>query len=309
MKNTRREFMGLAVAAALAKAKVFASDAGTLSFTPDLESFKQYRAPDWFRDAKLGFWACWGPEAVPEMGDWYARQMYIEGHPQYEDHLTRYGHPSKFGYKDIVPLWKGENWEPDRLMRLYKKSGAKYFCAIAQHHDNIDCWNSKFHRWNSVKMGPKRDVIGLWREAARKQGLRFGVTEHLAASWNWYGVTKLCDQKGPMAGVAYDGVNLLTTDTFGAEDEQTIGERTTGPQAAVDYHARRGDFKPGFRIELHIKDLGNVLDTAHNLGVPIPLTGQVMEIMQALKVDGKAKNDHSSIVQFYEKLAKVEVRR
>jgi 2-hydroxy-3-oxopropionate reductase len=70
-----------------------------------------------------------------------------------------------------------------------------------------------------------------------------------------------------------------------------------------------GDFKPGFRIELHIKDLGNVLDTAHNLGVPIPLTGQVMEIMQALKVDGKAKNDHSSIVQFYEKLAKVEVRR
>jgi alpha-L-fucosidase len=133
-------------------------------------------------------WACWGPEAVPEMGDWYARNMYIQGHEQYEDHLKRYGHPSKVGYKDLVPLWKGENWDPERLMGLYKKAGAKYFCAIAQHHDNIDCWNSKYHNWNSVKMGPHKDVIGIWRDTARKHGLRFGVTEHLAASWNWYGV-------------------------------------------------------------------------------------------------------------------------
>jgi alpha-L-fucosidase len=141
------------------------------------------------------------------MGDWYARNMYIQGHPQYEDHLARYGHPSKFGYKDIVPLWRGENWNPDRLMGLYKKAGAKYFCAIAQHHDNIDCWNSRFHGWNSVKMGPRRDVIGEWRDAARKQGLRFGVTEHLGASWNWFGVSKLADATGSLAGVPYDGAN------------------------------------------------------------------------------------------------------
>ncbi len=141
------------------------------------------------------------------MGDWYAHNMYVEGHPQYEDHLARYGHPSKVGYKDMVPLWTGENWDPDRLIRLYQKAGAKYFCAIAQHHDNIDCWNSRFHNWNSVEMGPRKDVIGLWSKAARKYGLRFGTTEHLGASWNWFGVTKASDTKGPLAGVPYDGVD------------------------------------------------------------------------------------------------------
>jgi alpha-L-fucosidase len=207
MKITRREFValaGAAGAAALAKADTRSTPA---LFTAEMESLTQYRAPEWFRDAKLGMWACWGPEAVPEMGDWYARNMYIQGHVQYEDHLRRYGHPSKMGYKDLVPLWKGENWDPERLMKLYKKAGAKYFCAIAQHHDNIDCWNSRFHEWNSVKMGPRKDIIGIWRDTARKHGLRFGVTEHLGASWNWFGVSKLADATGPMAGIPYDGAN------------------------------------------------------------------------------------------------------
>ena len=118
MKITRRDFVALAGAAgmaALAKA-----DVGHTApvFTPDMESLTKYRTPDWFRDAKLGMWACWGPEAVPEMGDWYARNLYIQGHEQYEHHLKTYGHPSKKGYKDLVPLWKGENWDPNRLMSL-----------------------------------------------------------------------------------------------------------------------------------------------------------------------------------------------
>jgi len=207
MHLNRREFVGMTGAAAASLLMPARAGASPVTFAPELDSLKAYRAPDWFRDAKLGFWACWGPEAVPEMGDWYARNMYIQGNRQYEDHLARYGHPSEFGYKDLVPLWRGENWNPDRLMSLYKKAGAKYFCAIAQHHDNIDCWNSRFHRWNSVKMGPRRDVIGAWRDAARKHDLRFGVTEHLGASWNWFGVSKLADANGPLAGVPYDGVN------------------------------------------------------------------------------------------------------
>jgi alpha-L-fucosidase len=221
MKNTRREFLTLAGAAALVGPKLLRTTASTPTFTPDLDSLRHYRAPEWFRDAKLGIWACWGPEAVPEMGDWYARQMYIQGHPQYEDHLKRYGHPSKFGYKDLVPLWRGENWDPDRLMQSYKGAGAKYFCAIAQHHDNIDCWNSKFHSWNSVTMGPRKDVIGVWRKAAKKSGLRFGVTEHLGASWNWYGVSKLSDKTGPLAGVPYDGVNPKFADLYHSGNENS----------------------------------------------------------------------------------------
>jgi alpha-L-fucosidase len=214
MRLNRRAFAGFAGAAAASSLLPARAGASDITFAPELDSLKAYCAPDWFRDAKLGFWACWGPEAVPEMGDWYARNMYIQGHRQYEDHLKRYGHPSKFGYKDLVPLWQGENWNPDRLMSLYKKAGAKYFCAIAQHHDNIDCWNSRFHRWNSFKMGPRRDVIGEWRDAARKHGLRFGVTEHLGASWNWFGVSKLSDAAGPLAGVRYDGANPKFDDLY-----------------------------------------------------------------------------------------------
>ena len=94
-------------------------------------------------------------------------------------HVENYGHPSKFGYKDIIPLWKAEKWDPDQLMALYKKAGAKYFVSMGTHHDNFFLWNSKIHRWNAVQMGPKNDVVGLWQKSAKKQGLRFGVSEHL----------------------------------------------------------------------------------------------------------------------------------
>ena len=220
MKATRREFLSIAgatLAGGIALESRLRGETG--KFTSEWETLKQYRCPEWFRDAKLGFWACWGPEAVPEMGDWYARSMYVQGHRDYQDHLERYGHPSKFGYKDIVPLWRGENWDPDRLMQLYKRAGAKYFCAIAQHHDNIDCWNSRFHEWNSVKKGPKKDVIGLWSKAARKHGLRFGATEHLGASWNWYGIAKASDKTGPLAGVPYDGADAKYAGLYHAGNE------------------------------------------------------------------------------------------
>jgi hypothetical protein len=108
-------------------------------FKPTWESLKQYKYPDWFRDAKLGIWAVWGAEAVPQQGDWYARRLYEPNDSAYKHHVEHYGHPSKFGYKDIIPLWKAEKWDPDRLMSLYQKAGAKYFCVIAQHRDNLDC--------------------------------------------------------------------------------------------------------------------------------------------------------------------------
>ncbi len=213
----RRHFLALGTAAALARR---ASALPAPRFASTLDSLAQYTAPDWFRDAKLGIWACWGPESVPEMGDWYARKMYVQGDPSYKQHLETYGHPSKSGYKDIVPLWRAESWQPDRLMKLYKAAGARYFCAIAQHHDNIDCWNSKHHPWNSVAMGPRKDVIGTWRDTARAHGLRFGVTEHLGASWNWFGVAHTADATGPLAGVPYDGANPAYESLYHSGDAQ-----------------------------------------------------------------------------------------
>jgi alpha-L-fucosidase len=176
-------------------------------FKPTDESLKSYQYPEWFRDAKLGYWAHWGPQAVPRQGDWYAKNMYIQGQRQNEYHVAHYGPPSKFGYKDIIPLWKAEKWEPEKLMKLFRKAGAKYFVSMASHHDNFYLWNSKLHRWNSVNMGPKKDVVGLWQKAAKKEGLKFGVSEHLAASFNWFQPAHGADKTGPYAGVKYDGAN------------------------------------------------------------------------------------------------------
>ncbi|MEI8045573.1 MAG: alpha-L-fucosidase, partial [Verrucomicrobiota bacterium] len=192
----------------------------TAQFEPTWESLQQYRCPQWFRDAKLGLFAHWGPQAVPRQGDWYARNMYIEGHRHYQYHVEHYGHPSKFGYKDIIPLWKAENWDPQALMRRYKKAGAKYFVALGCHHDNFACWNSKTHRWNSVNFGPKKDIVGLWKKAALEQGLRFGVTEHIAWSWSWFNVNKGADKTGPYAGVPYDGNDPKYQDLYHEPHEE-----------------------------------------------------------------------------------------
>jgi alpha-L-fucosidase len=196
-------------------------------FNPSLESFKQFRYPEWFRDAKFGIWAHWGPQAVPRQGDWYARKMYESdiynrqtnqptGKPgkEYLYHVEHYGHPSKFGYKDIIPLWKAEKWDPEKLMKLYKKVGARYFVSMGSHHDNFFLWNSKIHKWNAVNMGPKKDVLGLWQEAAKKEGLRFGVSEHLGASYTWFQTSHRSDPSGPMAGVPYDGANPEYQDLY-----------------------------------------------------------------------------------------------
>lgn len=183
-------------------------------FEPTFDSFKNYQYPQWFRDAKFGIWAHWGPQAVPMDGDWYARGMYEPGNKHYKYHLEHYGHPSEFGYKDIIPLWKAEKWDPDRLMQLYKKAGAKYFVSMASHHDNFFLWNSKLHRWNAVNMGPKRDVVGEWQKAAQKYGLRFGVSEHLGASFTWFQSSHRADKTGPKAGVPYDGADSKYWDLY-----------------------------------------------------------------------------------------------
>ncbi len=174
-------------------------------FSPTWESLRQFQCPDWYRDAKLGFWAHWGAQSVPMYGDWYARRMYIADEDQYRHHWRVYGHPSKVGYKDIVPLWKAEKFDPDALMRLFVAAGGKYFVGQAMHHDNFDNFNSQHNRWNSVEIGPRKDIVGLWRAAAQTYSLPFGLSEHLGASFNWFAVNKDSDKTGPYAGIPYDG--------------------------------------------------------------------------------------------------------
>lgn len=175
-------------------------------FKPTWESLQTYQVPAWFKNAKFGMWAHWGPQCEPEAGDWYARAMYEEGSYQYNYHLKKYGHPSTFGFKDVIHQWKADQWNPEELVSLYKNAGAQYFFAMANHHDNFDMYNSKYQpNWNAVKMGPKKDIIGGWAAAAKKQGLPFGVSIHAAHAWRFFEDAQRSDKNGPYAGIAYDG--------------------------------------------------------------------------------------------------------
>lgn len=219
-------------------------------FQPTLESFKQnYQCPDWFRDAKFGIWAHWGPQSLPGKSDWFAKSMYVSDeykketksytgkpHPDYTYHLEKYGHPSQVGYKDMLPLWKAERFNPEQLMKLYKKAGAKYFVSMGTHHDNFFLWNSKIHRWNSVNMGPKKDIVALFEAAAKKEGLRFGVSEHLAASYTWFQTSHGADKTGPYAGIPYDGANPLYQDLYHPKaDSSDNGWLTTNHENQVNW--------------------------------------------------------------------------
>lgn len=175
-------------------------------FKPEWESLQNYQTPEWYRNAKFGIWAHWGPQCQPEHGDWYARGMYEEGSDHYKYHLEKYGHPSKFGFKDVINEWKADRWDPEELVSLYKQAGARYFMALANHHDNFDLYDSKYQKhWNSTRIGPKKDIIGGWAKAARSNGLPFGVSVHASHAWTWYEVAQGADKNGVYAGVSFDG--------------------------------------------------------------------------------------------------------
>lgn len=183
-------------------------------FEPTFESLSQFECPAWFIDAKFGIWSHWGPQSVPMCGDWYARNMYMQGSGQYNYHIRHYGHPSKFGYKDIAALWKAENFQPDELMKLYHKAGAKYFVGQAMHHDHFFNYPSKLNRFNSMLVGPGKDICGLWKSAAEKYGMPFGLTEHLGATFSWWKTNKWSDTYGPYEGVPYDGNDPANRDIY-----------------------------------------------------------------------------------------------
>jgi alpha-L-fucosidase len=225
MHLSRRQTLHLLAAAAPAFAlrKSFSQTGSTTPplattpcpFTNTRASLRAYTTPDWFADAKFGIWAHWGPQSAIGDGDWYARNMYMEGSDQYAYHLKRFGPQSKVGYKDLIHLYTADQWDPEHLMDLYQKAGAKYFFSMGVHHDGYDLWNSKYQpRWNAVASGPHKDIVGLWAAAARKRGLRFGVSEHLSNSFDWFAPSHLADTKGPYANIPYDGQNPAFADLY-----------------------------------------------------------------------------------------------
>ena len=231
MNFSRRKALGMMAAALPAAAIPAGAQTAPAELPPGIEALKggpfagtreslrAWEVPEWFRDAKFGIWAHWGPQSAIEDGDWYARNMYMQGSEQYEYHCEHYGHPSKFGYKDTIPEWKAEKWDPAMLMKMYKEAGAKYFFSMGVHHDNFDMWDSKHHEWNAAKMGPKKDVVGLWQQAAKAEGMRFGVSDHLWITYKWFSTSHGHDESGPLEGVPYDGANAKNYSLYVDSDE------------------------------------------------------------------------------------------
>ena len=174
-------------------------------FEPTWQSLQQYKIPEWYRNAKFGIWAHWGPQCQPEQGDWYARGMYEQGSYQNKWHSEHYGHPSKVGFKEVIHDWKAQNWNPEKLVALYKRAGAQYFFAMANHHDNLDMWDSKYQEWNTTRVGPKRNIIDGWSKAAKKFKLPFGISVHASHAWMFYETSQKADTSGEYKGVLYDG--------------------------------------------------------------------------------------------------------
>jgi alpha-L-fucosidase len=161
--------------------------------------------PDWLREGKFGIWVHFGPQASGRSGDWYARNLYKLGHVAYQNHLRNFGHPSEMGYKDVLRVWNPTNLDPAALTQLYKDAGARFLIIQGVHHDNFDLWDSKYHQWNSTRLGPKRDLLAEWSEAARSAGIRYGVTFHHEYTWYWWQTAFGSDKEGLKIGVPYDG--------------------------------------------------------------------------------------------------------
>lgn len=189
-------------------------------YSADWESLKNYKVPEWYEDAKLGFWVHWGVYSVPAFkgdhaAEWYGRWMYCQkgqssrngqGLATHLHHHENYGPPEEFGYKDFIPMFKAEHFNADEWADLCLEGGAKFFTMMGAHHDSYCLWDTKLSKWNSVNMGPKRDLVGEMAAAARKKGLKFGVSNHTA--WNytffqWNHINR------------YDGVNLEYQDLYG----------------------------------------------------------------------------------------------
>jgi alpha-L-fucosidase len=199
---SRRLFPGVTLESQMTTDEWFGTMEGGYprKYRPTVESLRQYTCPEWFRDAKFGIYLHWGIYSIPEMECWFGRLMYIKGTPQYKYMKEKFGNLQEYGYKDLIPLWKAEKFDPDSLVRLFKRAGAKYVTPVAVHHDNFDLWNSRYNKWNSVNMGPKMDIVGMWRKAILKAGLRFGVTTHLERSYSWFNTNKLSDEGGKFDG-------------------------------------------------------------------------------------------------------------
>jgi alpha-L-fucosidase len=177
-------------------------------FSPTWDSLSQYKAPEWYRDGKLGVFMHWGVYSVPaHASEWYPRLMYRKESPVFEWHRQHWGPQSMFGYKDFIPMFHGENWKPDELVDLYKKAGVKFIVPVGEHHDGFPMYDSHLTDWCAAKMGPRRDTIAGWAREARNQGLKLGISTHRAFHFSYYTFEQGYDTDNPLFAGLYGPIH------------------------------------------------------------------------------------------------------
>ncbi|MBC7812691.1 MAG: alpha-L-fucosidase, partial [Burkholderiales bacterium] len=198
-------------------------------FEATWESLKQYQVPDWYQDGKFGIFIHWGIYSVPAFGnEWYARNMYREGSPEFEHHVKTYGPQSQFGYKDFIPQFTGENFDADQWVQLFKEAGARFVVPVAEHHDGFAMYDSALSDWTAAKLGPRRDIIGELAASTRKHGLVFGASSHRAEHW-WF----------------YDGGRKFESDVQDPAYDDLYGPAVTASPPSFDHADWRSlDWKP-----------------------------------------------------------------
>ena len=194
----------------------------SISFQPTWESLKQYTTPAWYAEGKFGIFIHWGLYAVSAFAnEWYPRNMYLEGSPEFEYHVATYGPHTQFGYKDFIPLFKAEKYNPAAWAELFQRAGARFVVPVAEHHDGFAMYASPFSRWNAAQMGPKRDLIGELATAVRERDMVFGVSSHRAEHW-WFmnGGRKFPSDVQDPAYEEFYGPAVVQTGGDGALDSQ-----------------------------------------------------------------------------------------
>lgn len=177
-------------------------------YKPTWNSLSQHADAKWFGDGKFGIFIHWGPYCVPEaFNEWYPRNMYQPHMKEFEYHRKTWGDHKKFGYKDFIPLFKAQHFDPEHWAKLFKKSGARYVVPVAEHHDSFAMYKSSHTRWNAVDMGPKRDVLGELFKEIRKQGMIAGTSSHLAFNWWYFRKNIHFDTSDPLSADLYGGIH------------------------------------------------------------------------------------------------------
>jgi len=203
-------------------------------FRPDWQSLEAYTVPQWYADAKLGIFIHWGVFSVPAFGsEWYSRNMYVEGSPEFAHHVKTYGPQTAFGYKDFIPMFKAEHFAPDIWMDLFAAAGARYVVPVAEHHDGFSLYDSHLSDYTAVKMGPRRDLLGEIAQSAKAKGLHFALSSH-RAEHDWFfdeGRKFPSDVSDPKNAGLYGPAQ---TRLAGADDNDLFGDYTYVSQAWLD---------------------------------------------------------------------------